>query len=215
MVEYECPRCGFSADHKSNITVHIDRKKLCKATKLDVSLIEYREQILDRTFFKIYKFAKEIENIKKENSKFENEIKKIVEENKKLRDENKSIKEENKKLRDSDKKLENTINIMSRMVDKKILSNVRIETIRSQARKIYKEKFPTMICAHCKHTGSTQVCHIKPIADFDDFSLVSEINDIKNLIGLCPNCHIDLDKHKKFEVTRTAALHRIIVDKLS
>jgi predicted HNH restriction endonuclease len=68
-----------------------------------------------------------------------------------------------------------------------------------------------MICIHCKHIGSTQVCHIKPISDFNDFSLISEINNIKNLIGLCPNCHIDLDKHKKFEVTRTATLHSMII----
>lgn len=36
-------------------------------------------------------------------------------------------------------------------------------------------------------------------------------NCMCNLIGLCPNCHIDLDKHKKFEVTRTATLHSMII----
>jgi predicted HNH restriction endonuclease len=61
-----------------------------------------------------------------------------------------------------------------------------------------------MKCVHCSHTGSTQVCHIKAIADFDKTTHVSIINDVSNLIGLCPNCHIDLDTHKKFEVTRTA-----------
>lgn len=48
-------------------------------------------------------------------------------------------------------------------------------------------------------------------------SLVSKVlyNLIQKSLGLCPNCHINLDKHKKFEVTRTATIHRIIIDKLS
>jgi hypothetical protein len=103
------------------------------------------------------------------------------------------------------------MNDMSKLIDKKMLGNVEVESIRTQARKIYKSKFPEMVCIHCKHSGSTQVCHIKAISDFDKFSLVSDINNIKNLIGLCPNCHIDLDKHKKFEVARTATLHSMLV----
>lgn len=68
-----------------------------------------------------------------------------------------------------------------------------------------------MDCVHCKHAGSTQVCHIKAISDFNKLSLVDDINDLSNLIGLCPNCHIDLDKHKKFEVMRTATLHSMLI----
>ncbi len=64
---------------------------------------------------------------------------------------------------------------------------------------------------HCKHHGSVQVCHIKPISEFSKLSTIEEINDLSNLIGLCPNCHIDLDKHKKFEVTRTSILHGNII----
>lgn len=120
--------------------------------------------------------------------------------------------EKNEKIKSVEEKLENTINNVSKLIDKKILGNVGIDTIRSQVRKLYKCKFPEMVRVHCKHSGSTQVCHnIKAISEFDNFSLVSDINSLKNLIGLCPNCHIDLDKHKKFEVTRTTTLHSILV----
>jgi predicted RNase H-like nuclease (RuvC/YqgF family) len=81
MVNFDCPRCGFQTDHKTNIINHIERKKVCKATNLDVSLIEYREQILDRTFIKIYNLIKENDNLKKVNEtqtkkieKLENEV---------------------------------------------------------------------------------------------------------------------------------------------
>ncbi len=83
--------------------------------------------------------------------------------------------------------------------------------IRKESRKKYIENSVNMSCVHCGHTGSTQVCHIKPISEFNKLSLIEEINDLSNLIGLCPNCHIDLDKHKKFEVTRTATLHSMLI----
>ncbi len=36
---------------------------------------------------------------------------------------------------------------------------------------------------------------------------------MSNLIGLCPNCHIDLDKHKEFKVMRTSVLHSMLLGK--
>ncbi len=97
---------------------------------------------------------------------------------------------------------------------KKILGNTLVETVRSQARKKYKKLFKNMKCVHCKHNGSTQVCHIKAISEFDKLSEVEEINKISNLIGLCPNCHVDLDKHRKFEVMRTSILHSMLLEKI-
>lgn len=38
-----------------------------------------------------------------------------------------------------------------------------------------------------------EIAHIKAVADFDDGTLVSEINDINNLIALCPNHHWEYD----------------------
>lgn len=40
---------------------------------------------------------------------------------------------------------------------------------------------------------STLSSNLKAVADFDDGTLVSEINDINNLIALCPNHHWEYD----------------------
>ena len=37
------------------------------------------------------------------------------------------------------------------------------------------------------------ICHIKPVAEFDDDATLEEINARENLIALCPNCHRELD----------------------
>lgn len=43
------------------------------------------------------------------------------------------------------------------------------------------------------YTNYCEVCHIKPVNGFSDESLVSEINDINNLVALCPNHHWEFD----------------------
>lgn len=46
------------------------------------------------------------------------------------------------------------------------------------------------ICGYDKHF---EVCHIKPVASFPKDTLITVVNDISNLIPLCPNCHWELD----------------------
>jgi len=65
--------------------------------------------------------------------------------------------------------------------------------IRHRARKAYRESNLPKCCAICKYDKHYEVCHRKPISDFDPSTLVSIINDISNLIGLCPNHHWELD----------------------
>ena len=48
------------------------------------------------------------------------------------------------------------------------------------------------ICGYSKHVVT---CHIKGIAEFDPDTLVSVVNALDNLIGLCPNHHWEFD-HK-------------------
>ncbi len=47
MVEYNCPRCGYSTKQKSNIRAHYNRKKICKPIVDDIGLDECKK-ILDR-----------------------------------------------------------------------------------------------------------------------------------------------------------------------
>ena len=48
-------------------------------------------------------------------------------------------------------------------------------------------------CAKCGYDKHVELCHIKDIANFDDDSLLSEVNSRNNIIQLCPNCHWEFD----------------------
>ncbi len=65
--------------------------------------------------------------------------------------------------------------------------------VRALARETYKKSNKPKLCANCGYDKFYEVCHIKPIQNFDETSVVTEINHIDNLIGLCPNCHWELD----------------------
>ncbi len=65
--------------------------------------------------------------------------------------------------------------------------------IRNLARKIYKQSDKPQCCIVCGYSNHFEVCHIKPISSFPDTATISEINDIDNLIALCPNHHWELD----------------------
>ena len=63
--------------------------------------------------------------------------------------------------------------------------------IRSKARKVIKNLEKK--CIKCGYNRHVEVCHIKPISSFKDTAKISEVNDINNLILLCPNCHWEFD----------------------
>jgi hypothetical protein len=46
MVKYECPRCGYSTEKKTNMKNHINRKNMCKPVLNDNNLKKYKEQLL-------------------------------------------------------------------------------------------------------------------------------------------------------------------------
>lgn len=49
-------------------------------------------------------------------------------------------------------------------------------------------------CSYCGFNIHTEVYHIKPISKFPETSLMGEVNSKDNLIRLCPNHHIMMDK---------------------
>lgn len=65
--------------------------------------------------------------------------------------------------------------------------------IRDISRKIYHSAYPNSACKVCGYNKHIEVCHIKAINDFDENTELSIVNDIINLIGLCRNCHWELD----------------------
>lgn len=65
--------------------------------------------------------------------------------------------------------------------------------IREHARNLFRREVKINHCEICGYDKHYEVCHIKPIKDFDASVKLLEINDKRNLIALCPNCHWELD----------------------
>lgn len=66
--------------------------------------------------------------------------------------------------------------------------------VRDHARKVYKNSGEPKCCYVCGYSTYVEICHIKSIASFPLNTLINEVNDIKNLVALCPNHHKELDK---------------------
>lgn len=64
--------------------------------------------------------------------------------------------------------------------------------IRSAAR-YYSKYFLKPECYKCGYDKHFEVCHIKNISSFPKEAKVFEVNQISNLIHLCPNCHWEFD----------------------
>ena len=65
--------------------------------------------------------------------------------------------------------------------------------IVKHARKVYLESGRPLKCCICGYEATVDIAHIKAVAAFDDNALIKEINNIENLIALCPNHHWEYD----------------------
>lgn len=65
--------------------------------------------------------------------------------------------------------------------------------IRSKARLTAQKYKLDFVCSNCGYSKHVEVCHIKPISDYAEDTLVSEVNAKCNLLILCPNCHWEFD----------------------
>lgn len=66
-------------------------------------------------------------------------------------------------------------------------------TIRRHASKIYAKNNKPKCCAICGYHKHYDISHLKSVSDFSENSLITEINDINNLIALCPTHHWEYD----------------------
>lgn len=71
----------------------------------------------------------------------------------------------------------------------------KYNSIRRHARYSFND-IENKSCVRCSWPHHVEVCHIKPISDFNSNALLSEVNNPNNLILLCPNCHWLFDKNK-------------------
>ena len=67
-------------------------------------------------------------------------------------------------------------------------------TIRKKARKLMVNSGIEQLCKSCGYDKHVEACHIKSISSFDLNTTIGEINDLSNLVFLCPNCHWEFDK---------------------
>jgi hypothetical protein len=65
--------------------------------------------------------------------------------------------------------------------------------IRSHARRTIKNEKTELKCSKCCYNKHVEVCHVKSISSFKDSDRLSDINNIKNLLLLCPNHHWEFD----------------------
>ena len=66
-------------------------------------------------------------------------------------------------------------------------------SIQKLARRVFFENIDKPKCVICGYNKHVEVAHKKPVSEFDDNTLVKDINSINNLVGLCPNHHWEFD----------------------
>lgn len=71
-------------------------------------------------------------------------------------------------------------------------ADFRAKVLR-HARTSYKKELDIIVCEFCGYSIYTEICHIQPVAFFENNVLIKEINNINNLVRLCPNHHKELD----------------------
>ncbi len=80
--------------------------------------------------------------------------------------------------------------------DKKSLSGLHQSSKNVHIRALARSNFKHLIkkpCANCGYDKHVELCHIKPIREFDESSKIKDVNSNENLIQLCPNCHWEFD----------------------
>lgn len=68
--------------------------------------------------------------------------------------------------------------------------------IRNLARHLYLKSDLEKYCINCGYDKHFHICHKIAIKDWPLETTISTINNLSNLIALCPNCHWEFDHGK-------------------
>lgn len=79
-------------------------------------------------------------------------------------------------------------------------ARVKYAQIRKLARQFIELWEIPFTCERCGYELHVEVCHIIPIAEFEDHGRIIDVNNPNNLICLCRNCHWELD-HGHLDIT--------------
>ena len=66
-------------------------------------------------------------------------------------------------------------------------------TIANHARDTYIASDRPKHCLICGYNRHVDIAHLKAVSSFPDTAFIGEINDINNLMALCPNHHWEFD----------------------
>lgn len=66
--------------------------------------------------------------------------------------------------------------------------------LRDLARRSYKSAGLPRKCFVCGYDKHIQVCHVVGVSQFPSTASITEVNNIANLVALCPNHHWEYDK---------------------
>lgn len=69
----------------------------------------------------------------------------------------------------------------------------RFATIRKNARRTYLASDKPKCCLVCGYSKHIEICHVQGITTFPDETKLIVINDLTNLVALCPTHHWELD----------------------
>lgn len=67
--------------------------------------------------------------------------------------------------------------------------------IQKHARTVFFNSDIPKECLKCGYNKHIEVAHIKSVSSFSDDTYISKINEISNLIALCPNHHWEYDNN--------------------
>lgn len=66
--------------------------------------------------------------------------------------------------------------------------------VRQHAQRIARKAGLLKACKVCGYSFYVECCHIKSVSSFPRATSLIIVNSIDNLVGLCPNHHVELDK---------------------
>ena len=68
----------------------------------------------------------------------------------------------------------------------------RLNRLRTDARRVFHAAL-SYRCQNCGYDKHIEVCHKRPVTSFPLDAPIAVVNALDNIVGLCPNCHWELD----------------------
>jgi hypothetical protein len=78
-------------------------------------------------------------------------------------------------------------------------------SIRKHAAAIWERSGNKLKCSKCGYSNYVEIAHLKAVSEFPDDATIAQINDLNNLVALCPNHHWEFD-HNLISIAGSSSL---------